>query len=388
MIRKAVARARSVDGRQGPGLPQVTHRCQGIALLMVLLIVMAITIISTGFVARMDTELVCGGNTLMRIQMDQLAESGLEHARGLILHPQDVPADQAGQATYWKGEPALQIIDGSRDYYDVSIQQPDPADDCTYDVKCAAYRKLTDGTKIGQSRLEATLRLDPCVALGVGAHTTLWNGVEVDGDAYCKNGSIDNGRICGDVFATGSTSFRTGQLISPEKLPPNWWPPVTLSYSNSQYDPILPVPMPFAGTYVFHHILYYAGNLDISERVTIKGMLFVKGDLTIHGSAHASQIVADKNLPALYVSGKLAIEDVNDVWIQGLVVVGNNMSVTTSSVKIDGGLFVGGTLEGTLSALKITVDPIRAAIVEGTMGSQTSWSPAVGGFFKSIRRWE
>ena len=60
---------------------------------MVLLIVVAITILATGFLAGADTELACGANTLLRMQMDQLAQSGLEHARGLVLHPQDVPAD-------------------------------------------------------------------------------------------------------------------------------------------------------------------------------------------------------------------------------------------------------------------------------------------------------
>jgi hypothetical protein len=51
-------------------------RQRGVALLMVLLIVLAIAILATGFVAGTDTELMCGVNILMRLQMDQLAESG------------------------------------------------------------------------------------------------------------------------------------------------------------------------------------------------------------------------------------------------------------------------------------------------------------------------
>ena len=58
---------------------------QGAALLVVLFIVMVITILSLGFLSRSDVELACGQNMILRTQMDYLAESGLEHARGLSL---------------------------------------------------------------------------------------------------------------------------------------------------------------------------------------------------------------------------------------------------------------------------------------------------------------
>jgi hypothetical protein len=333
---------------------------------MVLLIVAAITILATGFLAGADMELACGGNTLLRVEMDQLAQSGIEHVRGLILHPQEVPA------SFWtNGATGQQLVGGTQDYYDVGkTERSDPGDYCTYDIKCVAYRKLTDGTKTGQSRLEATLRLDPCVALGVGVHTTLWNAVAVHGDAYCKNGSIDNGRIYGDVLAAGSTGFRTGQLLRPETLPSDWWPPVTVDYSNP--DPIW----------------RYVGDRDITETATISGMLLVDGNLTIRHGANGSQIIATKNLPALYVRNKLEIEDV-DVRIEGLVVVGGDVQIHAgASITITGALFVGGTLNGLGSTLTIIADPMKAAIVRGAVGSQTTWSPAAGGFFKSIRRWE
>ena len=70
---------------------------------MVLLIVAAVTILATGFLAGADMELACGNNTLVRFQTDQLAQSGLEHARGLLRHPQEVPVDQNGCVTYWTG---------------------------------------------------------------------------------------------------------------------------------------------------------------------------------------------------------------------------------------------------------------------------------------------
>jgi hypothetical protein len=367
----------------------ITHRRKGIALLMVLLIVMAITIISMGFVARMDTELACGENTLLRMQMDQLAESGLEHARGLVLHPQGVSADLGKyDAT------AQQLVPRSTDYphddyYDLHIgviqDTSHPFDNCTYDIKCEAYR-IAGGTKTGQSRLEATLRLDPCIALAVGANTMLWSGVRVYGDVYAKSSLANNGMIYGDVFAASlpGTGTKTGQLyLQAPSLDPC---PVTDGYSNSDYPTRLVGALP-AGTYVPDSIWRCIDNLDISGTVRISGMLLVVGNLTVHHGANGSRIIAAKNLPALYVSGKLEIEDVSDLWIEGLVVVGGDVCIHGPAfITITGGLFVVGTLDGPGSTLTIIADPMKAAIVEGATGSQTSWSPAAGGFYKSIRR--
>ena len=72
----------------------IAGRRRGFALLMVLLIVMAVTIISAGFIAQADVELASGGNMLLHTQTDQLANSGLEHAKGLLLRPQAVSATQ------------------------------------------------------------------------------------------------------------------------------------------------------------------------------------------------------------------------------------------------------------------------------------------------------
>jgi cytoskeletal protein CcmA (bactofilin family) len=323
------------------------------------------------------------------MQMDQLAESGLEHARGLILHPQEAPAD------FWtNGAAAQQLIAGSQDYYDiVKTERPDPADYCTYNIKCEAYRKLADGQKTGRSRLTATLRLDPCIALAVGANTTLWSGVKVYGDVYSKNGLVNNGAIYGDVFATSFAGMgtKTGQLISPQTLLLDWdWPKLAVTDFTSTYS-YGPLSGQTFGPYDPPRVCYSSTSLTLSGSTQINGMLLVGGNLTVGHGANASRIVAAKNLPALYVSGKLEIEDVNDLRIDGLVVVGGDVHIKSpASVTIVGGLFVGGALnlDGPGSVLTIIADPVRAAIVEGATGSQTSWSPAAGGFFKSIGRWD
>ena len=107
----------------------------GVALLVVLFIVMAITILSLGFVSRSDVELACGQNMILRTEMDYLAESGLEHARGLVLNPQDVGTE------YWAGATAQQLVAGSSNYYDLAVvrDDTDPTDRCNYIIDCNSY---------------------------------------------------------------------------------------------------------------------------------------------------------------------------------------------------------------------------------------------------------
>ena len=93
---------------------------RGAALLVVLFIVMVITVLSLGFLSRSDVELACGENMILKTQMDYLAESGLVHAKGLVLSPQDVDSE------YWSGDVRQQLITGSDDYYDVDVVRNDP----------------------------------------------------------------------------------------------------------------------------------------------------------------------------------------------------------------------------------------------------------------------
>ena len=141
---------------------------KGVALLVVLFIVMTITILSLGFLSRSDVELACGENMILRTQMDYLAESGLEHARGLLLNPPDP------NLGYWTGAEHLQIVENSNDYYNVDVNQlpfVDPCDPnvCYYEITCTAYREKY-GEKVGESILKAELHIDPNIAYWASFH--------------------------------------------------------------------------------------------------------------------------------------------------------------------------------------------------------------------------
>jgi hypothetical protein len=68
-------------------------------------------------------------------------------------------------------------------------------------------------------------------------------------------------------------------------------------------------------------------------------MLLVIGNLTVSGTSNS--IVADKNLPALYVTGDLIVEKGAGMQITGLAVVGRDIRIGgDTNLIVNGGLFV------------------------------------------------
>jgi len=319
---------------------------RGVALLVVLFIVMAISILSLGFVSRSDTELACGRNMLLHAQMDQLADSGLEHARGLILEPQDVPSD------YWSGATGQQIMAESDDYYDVSVTR-DPADRCTYEIACEAYR-MKSVEKTGRSLLLAELRLDPYISLWTGADLIFRPHWSLQGDLYCADAVTNLGvnTIDGDAFSKLLTGPISGHHKMPTDLSPGLlvWPPVTSAYINTDYTEIPIGPgLVTEATYTTAHVWRCSGNLVLGNNVAIDGMLLVDGNLSIAGNG--GRITAAKNLPALYVRGDLTVEEISGFVVQGLAVVDGNVKVSAASsgVSVLGALFTRKTLLETAS---------------------------------------
>lgn len=316
----------------------IRYANRGAALLVVLFIIMAITILSLGFMSRSDMELACGENMALRTQMDYLAESGLQHAKGLILNPQDVASE------YWSGATAQQLAAGSADYYDVNVvrDDSDPADYCNYLIDCNSYR-VKNGQQIGRSSLSAQLRLDPCIASWIGSTTVIWPGVRVNGDVYC-NGTLENrGVIDGDVFASALSGSITGQRKATTDLSLAW-PRVTVADFTSSYSRVTITSGSLSGVTLGPYsnpvqVCYRSSNLLLAGDVRIESMLIVVGDLTIQGDRNI--IVAPKNMPALLVTGDLIVKSAGGLQIEGLAVVNGDILVSAASagVNVIGGLF-------------------------------------------------
>ncbi|MDI9433398.1 MAG: LamG domain-containing protein [Planctomycetota bacterium] len=310
---------------------------RGVALLLVLGMIMAITILALGFIARCDTELAAGQNMAVRMQMDQLATSGLEHARGLLLNPQEVPS------VYWTGEVRQQLGVDSPDFYDVAIvlDDSDPNDFCTYEITSTAYRERT-GQRTGESRLEATLRLDPAVALWTAADLDVRTDWIIYGDVRSAARVRNEGTIRGDIFASDLIGAITGACKSTDDLK-LLWPMLASSYSHPDYA-ILPIgPGAVSGTYGSPAVWRCNGNLLLDGAVVVNGMLLVNGNVTIQGSG--ARLTAAKNLPAVYVTGNLVLDSATDSQIVGLVVVDGHVLIGhDTDVRIVGGLFAQGEI--------------------------------------------
>jgi cytoskeletal protein CcmA (bactofilin family) len=334
---------------------------QGAALLVVLFIVMVITIVSLGFLSRSDVELACGQNMILRTQMDYLAESGLEHARGLIINPQDVVSE------YWTGATAQQLVAGD-DYYDVNVVK---LSECNYQITCDAYREKM-GEKVGRNSLRAELRLDPCIAFWSGGdgETTISSNTTIYGDVYCNGNLVNNGSIGGDVFADSlsGSGIKTGQRYNVSQAVG-----VTSPGLNISDFALNPVPDP-------------NGDVEISEDMVINGALVVNGNLTINGDSLVS-VKAVKNSPALLISGDIQIDVSSKLEIEGLAQVAGGISVANGAeIKILGALFMVGNsgISGS-GVINITTAPSIAAI-QMPGGDPENWGPAAGAFFRKIER--
>ena len=337
-------------------------------MLVVLFIVMAITVLSLGFLCRSDVELTCGANMLLRTQTDYLAESGLEHARGLILNPQDVSSE------YWTGATGQQIAAGD-DYYDVTVvrDDSDPTERCNYIIDCNSYR-LRGGEKVGRSSLTARLRLDPCIALWSGLDILIPSNITINGDAYCDGTLTNNGVLNGDVFSNKLNGTIAGQHKALGDLSLGW-PNVTVADFTSYYS-VQTIGNNLSGVtlgpYEPVKVCYHGnGDVELGGNVQIEGMLVVDGDLIIRGNGNA--ITAGKNLPGVFVTGDLEVEDGGELNISGLAVVNGEVQINAGAVGINivGGLFTGNGI------VETTADSSGNGN-NGTVFDEPVWQPGSG----------
>lgn len=370
----------------------------GIVLPLILIILMAIAILSMEYLWRSDLELALGRNTVLRAQMDALAQSGLEHAKGLILNPQDVPSE------YWAGGSRQQLIPGSNDYYDVNVVR---LSECNYQIVSAAYR-LQGSQQIARTALRAELRLDPCVAHWQRGDAVIPPQAHVIGDVYCGGRLAVRGTIDGDVFAAGTveTAGRvSGQKHSFAAAPPVISPELVLADFASHYYierqvhvvdvigtdvlcgvKLQPTALNAAGVH------YCSGPLRLRKRVDIHGTLVVEQDLVLDGECDVV-VKAVKNFPALLVGHDVKMKGTGQhLHIEGLAQIGHCIDMGNgagNTVRINGALCIlaGGLEQTDGCTLVIKTGPDKAAIqVWPAPGVPKRWSPAGSAFFKSIKR--
>ena len=335
---------------------------KGSALLVVLFVVMVVTVLSLGFLSQSDVELACGENMLLRVQMDYLAESGLEHAKGLILNPQDVVSE------YFTGATGQQLVAGSDDYYDLEVVRDDSelTNRCNYIIDCNSYR-LRNGEKIGRSNIRGELRLDPCIAYWAGSSTVVSEQITINGDVYCNGNLTNNGSIGGDVFADSLSGFGsiTGQRYNISQADGVTSPGLNTDDFTASYEPDP------------------NGNVELIDPNLVVGETFViKGNLIVSGGS--IKMTAQKNSPAMLVDGAVTVKNAARLEVNGLAQITGGISVDSGAeVKIFGALYMTGAdgISGSGDVV-ITTEPIKASL-GGDIGTFT---PAAGAFFRSIER--
>ncbi len=389
----------------------------GAVLLVVLFVSMVAAIISLGVLTRASRQMACGDAVAQHLKLDYLAESGLVHAKTLLLNPQEVSTSPDG---YWRGDPNTPLESPGDDYYDLEVTRSASGSTyrCTYNIQSRAYRQ-EGAERTLQSNLYAQLRLDPCIAYWAGGDTTVPNTVTINGDVYCDGILGGLGAIEGDVFAnpytgTGTKSGRTYAIGGTDpnvpfpSLQPNLYtlqydyvenwdpdPPAVVSYSshNLEVNDCNNPPVPFAPDLSNPAgVLYWAGDLYLIGNVDITGTLVVDGDVIVKGPGTAT-ISPLKNFPAIVVTGTLKLETSGGLVIDGLIQA-NAMTVApdAGNIRITGALFIetsGMNVDaGYGGDINITIDPMKSAVITAYNPGPvfTKWSPAGGAFFKYIRR--
>ena len=382
----------------------------GAALLIVLFVIMVITLVGMGFIAKTDSELACGNNMVLRTQMDNLAKSGLEQAKGLLTNPWDV---SVSSGKYWLGQTGIQF-DGDNDYYDIQVLKDSAGTTprSQYSITSTGYR-MRNSDIVGQSKLNAKLRFDPAIAIYCESMLTLTSGYKIYGDAYSQMFfNNDKATINGDVYSndmvmnTGTITGQISQFLiqAPVEFSNINYADFTTAYKHedgSTYS----VTAKASGTYNNQTwaysssnpagVFYCNGNLTLNGNMTINGMLVVNGILTISGTGNT--IDAVRNYPAIVVNGGLLIKSGAALTVNGLVQVRDDVSVaggaTTVNVKINGALYVQfgpmGPFTSIMGSFVVNADPIESAIQiwpSSIPGQPYRWISAGGAYMKKVSR--
>jgi len=370
------------------------------ALLVVLFIVMAITILSLGFLSKSDVELACGENMIIRTQMDYLADSALQQAKGFILNPQDVSGE------YWTGASAQQLVAGSDDYYDVSVNQTGPYN---YAINCTAYKEK-QGEQIARGKLAAQLRLNPCFAYYQYDKKDLYSEVTINGDAYFCDDVKVYGEVRGDVYSKKSLETKDSGTIQGRQYEDNsiyeTYIPGIYSWQFSMFyfigSTLYTVGGIFPGSYEDLQlgpsgsnpagIFYCSDNLELEGDCSINGMLVVGDDLKLSNGCNLT-ITAVKNFPALLVVDNITFEnDDCELDITGLAKVVGHIDLKNkenSILNVVGALYVfeDGIVNTGRGTVTITASQEKGSIQTWpAAGVPNRFSPAAGAFFKSIER--
>ena len=380
---------------------KMLHERNGIALLMVLVVIMAITVLSMVYICKSNAELNCGINIQVRNSLDDLAMSGLQQVRGFLLYPQDV----VGASAYWTGDTGIQLDNGSDYFYDLTVSRNDVGSGsrCLYDVTSLAYKE-DNGIRSASSLLKGQVCIDPAVALYIDSDSdvTLASGVVINGDVFCnKELSVDS-TVYGDVYGELESGSASGEIYDKSDLnvnkpnikPSDFYP--YFYYDKTAYSPSTFTPNNYYN-YGYYNpgnplkIMYCDGDLNVVSNCYFNGTLVVKGNLTIYGNQN--QFVSPNSRPAIIVGGTITMMNGSTMYAKGLIITDDFKIQNSASVNasINGALFIKeGSMHGFdnfSGSFRINSYPLESSVrVWKGSGNLYDFSPAGDAFLKFVSR--
>jgi hypothetical protein len=353
---------------------------RGVALLLVLIILAAGTLVTMRYLQAASERLVLTQMLVDSKKAGYVADSGISEACYWLRHP------ELTSGVAWTGVAGRRPDTASADFYNVTIG-PKTGKPNWYVVSSEGHR--VDGAGNGTVR---TVTADFQMYYGFAEAVTTLNdlkipaGVRITGNVYASNNLDNSGTIDGSVWV-GNHLANTGTITGMTNL--NC---ALRSIGSYPVDTII-VYLHKGNNYIVDTILvnsttnqtwgsssgnpmgvwYRNGDLVLNGTTTVEGTLHVRGNLWL--AAGSTTVITPKaNWPAMLVSGELKLlGDGAVATINGAVIACNTMKTETNSapnarLTINGPVvFPGGgggfdSSFATNAKVVINQDPARADV--------------------------
>jgi len=294
------------------GRRRAAHRrsAPGYALVLVLMFAALVTIAGTGFLAFHSLEAPQAYNMRGAVRADYLAGSAVSIAS----HYLAIPPSTVTAGNYWTGASGLSI-DGTTDTVDITVTR-DLVRPTIYTVSSTGIVRDPDGTVRARKSVTADINTPPpkswtlsrvfnsAGATTITNHTTLKGSLHANGNVTGQVGSSCQGVIT----ATGSISWAGGG--PPSSMQPNSTALALPTVNTSAWS-----------RYVVHGVVYQPRTISSSSLGTLS--------VVTEGGTLSSLFV-------LLANGKIAVVDLLGSLLGGLLGLGADVQVVTSSSGLTG----------------------------------------------------
>lgn len=350
---------------------------RGIALMIVLVTVAVATVLAFALIGSQATLAQASSNGLKAMQADALAESGLQLAAYYLQNPSEAPV--LNSAGFYPGQTGVSLGADAPGTVDITVTEVTPG---TYDILCTANSGATSSLRrtVG-ARAQMEYAYIATDAMSIAGPTTVLGNMTINGSLK-SSGTVTvaiGGKVNGTIYAPsilGSLLNVVGTLIGAVTNIEQAAPMTIKDYKKYRYkgkeyhaQEIAVAPQALNPTTNNPMGVYYtSGDLEALDDMTVQGTLIVGGEFKV--STNHVVITPMPGMPALIVYKQLKVKGSNRnlttnglTWIKegitkdGLISLNNKIIVNgallfPTSAGVNSGL--GGTITVNYDALKAT----------------------------------